>query len=142
MFIFLLACSTPQPVEQCTQACLDAQDFWTTCYETFEEQNLLPLCYSDIDALGEALADAGDDTQARSDVYDRWFDDGKADVCGSSDNIVQNCVDKVEAEFLYLQTEEANTKGETCAQEEEVSVLSEAMANLDCQGFIDAVLGN
>ena len=143
MFIFLFACSTPQPVEQCVQACLDAQDFWTTCYDTFEEQNLLPMCYSDVDALGEALAGAGADNQARSDIYRSWSDEGKADFCDSADGIVQNCVHKIEAEFVHLQAEEAITKGESCAQEEEeVSVLSEAMANLDCQGFIDAVLGN
>ena len=66
-----LAVEEKEELEPCTDSCESTRSFWETCYADFQEIHSLDMhCYSDIDALGEALAAAGSDASARSEVYE------------------------------------------------------------------------
>ena len=67
-----------EELEPCTDSCESTRSFWETCYVDFQEIHSLDMyCYSDIDALGEALAAAGSDASARSEVYEQWMQEGR-----------------------------------------------------------------
>ena len=53
---------------------------------------------------------------------------------------MDHCIAPMESEFSYMNEEKSIARGDKC-REKTGSATEEAMSNLDCQGFLDAVLG-
>ena len=135
--LFLVGCV---PAEQaCVDGCESDRSFWDACYDDFRENNSIDVyCYSDLDALGEALAAAGLDDTARAEVYNQWVSEEKYEVCADADAIVNDCVDIAKAEIAFLSSEAADEKEEECLNPED-SDIQTAMINNDCEGFLTAL---
>ena len=91
-------------------------------------------------SLEAALAEAGEDSEARAEVYNNWYDMGYVYTCESADDLLDNCISRTQNAFKYLNEEEASARGDSC-QEEATTPIEIAMENLDCQGHLDAMTG-
>ena len=139
IFFLLAACSTTDE-QACIDSCEDTQSFWEVCFDSIQAAGLYVDCYSELDGLGESLAEAGSDSSARLEVYELWRDQGYIAHCETASDVVDNCVNRITAEFSYMSSEAAAERGQEC-REEDTSVIGEAIRNLDCQGFITALGG-
>ena len=68
------------------------------------------------------------------------FSMGYVYTCESADDLLDNCISRVQSAFMYLNEEEASARGNLC-QEEATTPIEVAMENQDCQGFLDAMTG-
>ena len=116
--------------QACLEECHDFHNFWDACFDEITNQGFFIDCYQEIDSLEAALAEAGQDSERRLDVYNDWFDLG----------YVYTCISRAQSAFTYLNEEEASARGDLC-REEASTPIEIAMENLDCQGFLDAMTG-
>ena len=137
LFFVIMACLS-QEEQACIDACVDEEDFWEACYETLQAEGLYVDCYSETEELGESLAAAGSDSEARWDVYTLWKEQGYVSNCASASDVVDDCVNRITAEFPHLSDEAARERAEEC-REEDTSPIGTAFKNLDCQGFLTAL---
>ena len=124
----------------CIEECHDFHNFWGACFDEITNQGFFIDCYQEIDSLEAALAEAGEDSEARAAVYNNWYDMGYVYTCESADDLLANCISRTQNAFKYLNEEEASARGDSC-QEEATTPIEIAMENLDCQGFLDAMTG-
>lgn len=126
--------------QACIEECQDFHNFWGACFEAFTNQGFTIDCYQEIESLEAALAEAGEDPEARTEVYNNWYDMGYIYTCESADDILANCISRAQSAFIHLNEEDASTRGDLC-REEPTTPIELAMENLDCQGFLDAMTG-
>ena len=56
--LFSIGCFS-SPEKACVDSCESKREFWEACYEEFQDNSAVDFyCYTDVDALGEALAAA------------------------------------------------------------------------------------
>ena len=126
--------------QACIEECQDFHTFWEACFEEITNQGFSIDCYQEIDSLEAALAEAGENSEARLEVYNNWYDMGYIYTCESTDDLLDNCISRTQNAFVYLNEEEAAARGDLC-QEEATTPIEVAMENQDCQGFLDAMTG-
>lgn len=149
IWMILLSCGNTENKEDtgiltdeqaCIEECQDFHNFWGACFEEITNQGLSIDCYQEIESLEAALADAGENSEARLEVYNSWYIMGYVYTCESADDLLDNCISRAQNKFIHLNEEEASARGDLC-REEPTTSIEVAMENLDCQGFIDAMTG-
>ena len=126
--------------QACIEECQDFHNFWQACFDEITNQGFFIDCYQEIDSLEAALAEAGQASEARLQVYNDWNELGYVYTCESADDLLDNCISRAQSAFVYLNEEEASARGDLCREEANTPVEI-AMENLDCQGFLDALTG-
>lgn len=136
LLAFLAGCSGAQP---CLDACEEDGEFWDACWDALTEAGVYVDCYDDPEALGEALAAAGEDADARNAVYAAWYEDGRTHACATPDDVVADCKDRTLSEYGASDADARETQLAECV-DESGNAFAEAMDAKDCDGFL-ALLG-
>ena len=95
MFILLFSSfmgCTSSHEQACLSSCEDDRSFFEACYTRFLEAGVGVTCYTDIDALGESLAEAGASNEARDEIYELWWNNDKYEECETATDIFENCL--------------------------------------------------
>ena len=137
LVLSLSACKGPGP---CIDACRDDGSFFDACYESFVNDYQIAVdCYEDIDELGEAIAAAGTDDEARQEVYREWIDADKTYACEDAAEIKSQCKARTRAEFRYLDSDGKLERRDECLDDSDPDAIAEAVDNDDCEGFLKAI---
>lgn len=137
LVLSLSACGGARP---CVEACEDGQEFWEACFDVLvDDHAIVPACYDDPEAMGERLGEAGDDEERRQAVYEEAWDGGEAHDCEDADEVVEDCTARVTGEFRTMERDDKDERLEECRGEADTSALDEAMADLDCDAFVEAL---
>ena len=138
LILSLSACKGPGP---CLDACRDDASFFDACYETLlTEYHVAISCYEDADELGEALAAAGTDDEAREAVYSEWLDADKHHFCEDAAEVNAQCKSLTRAEFRYLESDDKVDRREECiADDPDDEEIRQAMDDEDCEAFAEAL---
>ena len=54
--------------QACIEECHDFHNFWGACFDEITSQGFFIDCYQEFDSLEAALAEAGEDSEARAEV--------------------------------------------------------------------------